>query len=278
VEAEIERTKEELERSKERERALEPDLERTKEELERSKERERAAAAELKRERAATAELRRTQVLDMLAKAKPCLVLQEALNKQLQPEIHHKMLPASRTIALRQTSRTMRTAVEKADVVVQARRGIQFPGGQGLLDKLIGLSTWCKVTVLRLEECSLGEGGGRALAETLRLNTTLTSLELRRNRLGEGAGRALAETLRLNTTVTSLDLRGNDLRGGGGRALAGALRLNNTLALLNLSDTGRGTAPQHHAHVAQPWRQCPGKGRRAGAGTSTAPQHHAHVA
>ena len=153
---------EKLERSKERERALEAELERTKEELERSKERERAAAAELEPERAATAELRRIQVLDMLAKAKPCLVLQDALSKQLPPEIHHTMLPASRTIALRQTSKTMRTAVEKADVVVQARRGIQFPGGQGLLDKLIGLSAWCKLTVLRLEECSLGEGGGRA--------------------------------------------------------------------------------------------------------------------
>jgi hypothetical protein len=53
---------------------------------------------------------------------RPCLELQDALSKQLPPEIHHKMLPASRTIALRLTSNTMRTAVEKADAVVQARR------------------------------------------------------------------------------------------------------------------------------------------------------------
>jgi hypothetical protein len=43
--------------------------------------------------------------------------------------IRHKMLPASRAIALRQTSKTMRTAVEKADAVVQQRRGVQFPDG-----------------------------------------------------------------------------------------------------------------------------------------------------
>jgi hypothetical protein len=49
------------------------------------------------------------------------------------------MMPASRTIALRRTSKTMRTAVEKADAVVQARGGIEFPGGRGLLEKLIGL-------------------------------------------------------------------------------------------------------------------------------------------
>ena len=63
----------------------------------------------------------------------PCLELQDALSKQLPQEeaaagkqlpqeIHHKMLPASRTIGLSQTSKTMRTAVEKADAVVQASR------------------------------------------------------------------------------------------------------------------------------------------------------------
>jgi hypothetical protein len=37
------------------------------------------------------------------------------------------------------------------------------------------------------------------------------SLDLGWNDLGEGGGRALAETLRLNTTLTSLDLGFNDL-------------------------------------------------------------------
>ena len=78
---------------------------------------------------------------------KPCLELQDALSKQLPPEIRHKMLPASRTIALRQTSKT----------------------------------------------------------------NTLTSLSLYLNNLGEGGGRALAEALRLNSTLKSLDLGYNDL-------------------------------------------------------------------
>ncbi len=140
------------------------------------------------------------------AAGKRCLELQDFLSKELPPEIHHKMLPASRTVALRQTSKTMRTAVEKADAVVQARRRVQFPDGQGLLDKLSGLNAWCKVTVLRLTSCGLGEGGGRALAEALRLNTTVTELDLddNGNGLGEGGGRTLAETLRLNTTLTEL--------------------------------------------------------------------------
>jgi hypothetical protein len=53
---------------------------------------------------------------------------------------------------MRQTSKTMRTAVEQADAVVQARRGVQFFDGRGLVDKLNGLKAWGKVTVLRLRD------------------------------------------------------------------------------------------------------------------------------
>ena len=47
----------------------------------------------------------------------------------------------------------------------------------------------------------------RALAETLRLNSTVTSLNLGANGLGEGGGRTLAETLRPNTTLTGGEYR-----------------------------------------------------------------------
>ena len=56
------------------------------------------------------------------------------------------------------------------------------------------LNTWCKVTVLRLQSCGLGEGGGRTLAETLRLNTSLTLLNLYYNGLEEGPGRCRYRT------------------------------------------------------------------------------------
>ena len=61
----------------------------------------------------------------------------------------------------------------------------------------------------------------------------------RRDRLPGHYKWALAETLRLNTTLTSLNIYSNDLGDGGGRA--GRER----------ADAGRDAAPQHHAYAAK---------------------------
>ena len=49
-------------------------------------------------------------------------------------------------------------------------------------------------------------GVSRALADTLRSNTTLRELKLSYNHIGDDGARALADALRSNTTLTSLDL------------------------------------------------------------------------
>ena len=129
-------------------------------------------------------------------------------------------------MALRRTSKTMRTTVENAmaDAVVLARHGIKFRGGQGLQLRLQlnGLNAWCKVTVLSLKNCRLGRTGAVRLAEACAsfLSASLVALDLERNDIGADGGRALAEALRLNTTLTSFNLRENGLGKGGGRALA----------------------------------------------------------
>ena len=123
----------------------------------------------------------------------------------------NKMLPATRTFALRRTSKTMRAAVEngKVDTVEVARRGVKFPRGDALLDKMNGMNAWCKVILLCPKECELGEGGGRAIADALRVNSTVTLLDLGNNELGEGGAQTIAEALRVNSTVSSLNLRSN---------------------------------------------------------------------
>ena len=100
---------------------------------------------------------------------------------------------------------------------------IQFTGAMLLLPprcchrarQCAGRDTHCTgLASLNLDGNHLGEGGGRALAKTTRLNTTVTSLSLRSHDLGEGGGRAMAATLRL----TSFECCWNGLGAGGRRA------------------------------------------------------------
>jgi hypothetical protein len=90
--------------------------------------------------------------------------LQNAL-EVIPQEMHSKLLPATRTFVLRRTSKTMCAAVENAklDTVVVRRDGVKFPNGAGLKNKFNGLNAWCRVTVLNLNDCGLGEVAGRLL-------------------------------------------------------------------------------------------------------------------
>jgi hypothetical protein len=76
--------------------------------------------------------------------------------------------------------------------------------GQGLVDELSGLNAWCKVTELLLGCCLLSRTGAVSLAEAISsfLSASLVELDLERIDIQESGGRALAETLHLNTTHT----------------------------------------------------------------------------
>ncbi len=91
--------------------------------------------------------------------------LRDAL-ELLPQERYSKIVPTTRTFVLRRTSKTMRAAVEnsKLDVVVVRSSGIKCRNGEGLLDKMNGLNAWCKVTMLDLNACELGEGAAQAIA------------------------------------------------------------------------------------------------------------------
>ena len=62
------------------------------------------------------------------------------------------------------------------------------------------------LTVLHLNNCSIGEDGACQLAEALRDNSTLRVLSLRDNPLGERGAKALVESLAHNTSVKDLYL------------------------------------------------------------------------
>ncbi|KAG0248556.1 hypothetical protein BGZ95_008005, partial [Linnemannia exigua] len=92
-------------------------------------------------------------------------------------------------------------------------------------------SLLCKLSV-NLNSVSLGEKENRVLAETLKTNSTLTSLNLRDSKIGDNGARALAEALMANSTLTTLDLNTNLIGDNGAKTLAEALKTNSTLTTL----------------------------------------------
>ncbi|KFH63132.1 hypothetical protein MVEG_11169 [Podila verticillata NRRL 6337] len=78
------------------------------------------------------------------------------------------------------------------------------------------------------------------LSETLKTNSTLTSLDLHSNSIGDNGAAALSEALKTNSTLTTLDLRGNSIGDNGAQALGEALKTNSTLATLHLCSNSIG--------------------------------------
>ncbi|KAF0408299.1 RNI-like protein [Gigaspora margarita] len=80
----------------------------------------------------------------------------------------------------------------------------------------------------------LGSECGKIIAETLCINTTLTSLNIERNQLGSESGKVIAEALCKNNTLTSLNIGFNKLGSECGKTFAEALCINTTLTHLNI--------------------------------------------
>ena len=86
----------------------------------------------------------------------------------------------------------------------------------------------------------IGTSGASALAEALKVNSTLTKLLLLDNNIGAAAATALAEALKSNRGLMELFLCNNNIGFAGAAALAEALKVNTTLITLNLSNNNIG--------------------------------------
>ncbi|KAF9370470.1 hypothetical protein CPB97_002715, partial [Podila verticillata] len=89
---------------------------------------------------------------------------------------------------------------------------------------------------LSFEIRSLGWIGALELYQSLKTNSTLTSLHLVGTSIGDYGAQAMSEALKTNSTLTSLDLTGNSIRDYGALALSTALKTNSTLATLDIRD------------------------------------------
>ena len=87
---------------------------------------------------------------------------------------------------------------------------------------------------LNLSKNFISDEGGKALAEALKINTTLTKLNLSKNSIGNQGASAIAEALKTNTTLTTLDFSWNYIDIKGAKKLVEAMKINTTLTTLYL--------------------------------------------
>uniref|UniRef100_A0A2K6GCP6 NLR family CARD domain containing 3 n=2 Tax=Propithecus coquereli TaxID=379532 RepID=A0A2K6GCP6_PROCO len=92
----------------------------------------------------------------------------------------------------------------------------------------------CRIQKISLAENQISNKGAKALARSLLVNRSLTSLDLRSNSIGPQGAKALADALKINRTLTSLSLQSNTIREDGAGSMAEALVSNLTLSVLHL--------------------------------------------
>ncbi|XP_003790878.1 NLR family CARD domain-containing protein 3 [Otolemur garnettii] len=92
----------------------------------------------------------------------------------------------------------------------------------------------CRIQKISLAENQISNKGAKALARSLLVNRSLTTLDLRSNSIGPQGAKALADALKINHTLISLSLQSNTIRDDGARSMAEALASNRTLSVLHL--------------------------------------------
>ncbi|CAF4640140.1 unnamed protein product [Rotaria socialis] len=96
--------------------------------------------------------------------------------------------------------------------------------------KLSKCFTLIKVKVLNesaTTNCNrIGNNGAKYLADSLRNNTTLTTLDLTGNKIGRNGAQYLAGILRNNKTLLTLDMDSNYIQDHGAEQMASGLKHN----------------------------------------------------
>uniref|UniRef100_A0A2K6UEL2 NLR family CARD domain containing 3 n=1 Tax=Saimiri boliviensis boliviensis TaxID=39432 RepID=A0A2K6UEL2_SAIBB len=98
----------------------------------------------------------------------------------------------------------------------------------------------CRIQKISLAENQISNKGAKALARSLLVNRSLTSLDLRSNSIGPQGAKGLADSLKINRTLTSLSLQKNSIGPTGAQWMADALKQNRSLKELMLSSNSIG--------------------------------------
>ena len=86
-----------------------------------------------------------------------------------------------------------------------------------------------------LELNNFGAKEAKAIAEALKVNTSLTSINLSTNNIGAEGAKTIGEALKVNTSLTRIGLNTNNIGTGGAEAIGEALKVNTSLTYIGLN-------------------------------------------
>ncbi|KAL0237827.1 hypothetical protein GEMRC1_012301 [Eukaryota sp. GEM-RC1] len=114
-------------------------------------------------------------------------------------------------------------------------------GSEGAIALADALKVNSTVTQIKLQRNSIGTEGAIALADALKVNSTVVRICLKRNSICIEGAIALADALKVNSTVTWIHLQHNAIGIEVAIALAEALKVNSTVTDINLANNAIGT-------------------------------------
>ncbi|KAL0239844.1 hypothetical protein GEMRC1_009952 [Eukaryota sp. GEM-RC1] len=100
--------------------------------------------------------------------------------------------------------------------------------------ELLKVNTTATFTSISFSFNFIGDEGALALADVLKVNTSIKRIELSHNDIGHEGTFALAGVLKVNTTITNINLMSNSIGDQGALALAEALKVNNSVVVVKL--------------------------------------------
>ena len=83
-----------------------------------------------------------------------------------------------------------------------------------------------------LELNNFGAKEAKAIAEALKVNTSLTSINLSTNNIGAEGAKTIGEALKVNTSLTEIYLADNKIGAEGAKAIGEALKVNTSLTVI----------------------------------------------
>ena len=154
----------------------------------------------------------------------------------MEEELARRVLPAERSVMLRQVSKAMRAATESikpwAMIKVKANQGIER-----MEEDVLDMNEWCRITSIDMSSTRIGAEGAERLAAVLRRCPcpSLVHLDLSDNIIEDEGVSRLASRLEQCPSLAHLNLCANWIGDDGMEGLAGVLHRCASLAHLDLS-------------------------------------------